>query len=50
LVKVKDWDARTLAESSKGTREVKVKPGKTYLYILTDSGQQLGSVTVKGKR
>jgi len=46
-VKVNDEDAKFVVEKGKGTREVTVQPGNTYLYILSDSNQQLATVTVK---
>jgi hypothetical protein len=49
-VQVEDRDERLLEKSQKGTRQVRVKAGKSYLYTLVDSGEQLDSVTVKGKR
>ena len=30
-------------------RQVSVEPGKTYRYILTDSGQELATTTAKAK-
>jgi hypothetical protein len=49
-VKVDDQDETKIVEQGKGSRQVKVAPGKTYLYILTDSGQRLAIVTVKTNR
>lgn len=46
-VKVNDEDEKFVVEKGKGTREVTVERGKTYLYILSDSGQRLATVTVK---
>jgi hypothetical protein len=48
-VGVNGEDPTFLVEQGKGSRKVTVEPGKTYLYILTDSGQQLSTVTVKAK-
>jgi hypothetical protein len=45
-VKVGDQDEKFVVEQGKGTRQVTVRPGKTYLYILTDSGQRLATVMV----
>jgi hypothetical protein len=49
-VKVNGRDKKFVAGESRGTLQLPVKPGKTYLYILTDSGQQLASVTVKAEQ
>jgi len=49
-VKEDDQDEKFVVEKGKGTRAMTVEPGKTYLYILTDSGQRLATVTVKGKQ
>lgn len=46
-VKVNDQDEKFVVEKGKGTREVTVQPGNTYLYILSDSGERLDTVTVK---
>lgn len=48
-VKVDGADETKIVEQGKGTREVTVEAGKTYQYILTDSGQQLATTTVKAK-
>ena len=48
-VKVDGQDETFVVEQGKGSREVTVEPGRTYLYILTDSGQQLATVTVRAK-
>jgi hypothetical protein len=48
-VKAGDEDEKFVVEKGKGTRQVKVAAGKTYLYILTDSGKRLSTVTVTGK-
>ena len=42
-------DETKVVEQGKGTRQMTVEPGKTYKYILTDAGQQLGTTTVKAK-
>jgi hypothetical protein len=46
-VKVDDADETLIVEQGKGTREVTIEPGKTYLFILTDAGQRLATVTVR---
>jgi hypothetical protein len=46
-VKVDDQDEKFVIEQGKGSRQMVVAPGKTYLYILTDSGTRLATVTVK---
>ena len=48
-VTVDGGDERKIVEQGKGSRQVQVKAGKTYLYILTDSGKRLATTTVKGK-
>ena len=48
-VKVDGGDETKVVEQGKGTRQVTVEPGKTYQYILTDSGQQLATTTAKAK-
>ncbi len=48
-VQVDNGDEEFVVEKGKGTRSVRVERGKTYLYILTDSGQRLATVTVKTK-
>ena len=48
-VKVGDEAETLVVRSGKGSREVTVESGKTYLYILKDSGQQLATETAKGK-
>ena len=48
-VGVDGQDPKFVVEQGKGSRKVTTEPGKTYLYILTDSGQQLATVTVKGQ-
>ena len=48
-VKVDDADETFVVEKGKGSRQMTVERGKTYVYILTDSGQQLATVTVKAK-
>ena len=42
-------DETKVVEQWKGTRQVTVEPGKTYQFILTDSGQQLATTTARGK-
>ena len=49
-VKVDDGDETFVVEQGKGTRQVTVEPGKTYLYILTDAGKRLATVTVKSRQ
>jgi hypothetical protein len=46
-VRVNDEDEKFVIEQGKGSRQMVVEPGKTYLYILTDSGTTLATVTVK---
>ena len=46
-VKVDDQDEKFVVEKGKGTRQVAVESGKTYLYILSDSGERLATVTVR---
>jgi hypothetical protein len=48
-VAVNGQDPTFVVEQGKGSRRVTVERGTTYRYILTDSGKDLGSVTVKGK-
>jgi hypothetical protein len=48
-VKVGDLDEVFVLESGKGRRQIKIEKGKSYLYILTDSGKRLATVTVKSK-
>ena len=48
-VKVDGEDSKFVVEQGKGAKVVKVEAGKTYQYILTDSGQQLATVTVQAK-
>ena len=48
-VKVDGADETFIVEQGKGTREVTVELGKTYLFILTDAGQRLATVTVTVK-
>lgn len=38
-----------VVEQGKGSRRVTVDAGKTYRYVLTDSGQDLATVTVRGQ-
>lgn len=42
-------DATKIVEQGKGSRRVEVESGKTYRFILTDSGKELATVTVKAK-
>jgi hypothetical protein len=49
-VKVDDQDETFVVENGKGSRKVVVEPGKTYLYILTDSGKRLATVTVRANK
>jgi hypothetical protein len=46
-LEVNGHDKKLFTGSSKGRREIMVKPGKSYLYILTDSGQLLATVNVQ---
>jgi hypothetical protein len=46
-VKVNGHEKKLFAQANKGRREVTVQPGKNYLYILTDSGQNLATVIVQ---
>ena len=48
-VKVDADDETFIVEQGKGTRQVTIEPGKTYLFILTDAGQRLATVTVTVK-
>lgn len=45
-VKVDDNDETFVVEQGKGSRRVTIELGKTYLYILTDFGKTLATVTV----
>ena len=49
-MKVDDEDEKFVVEQGKGGRKVTVEAGKTYLYILTDAGKRLATVTVKAKQ
>ena len=49
-VKVDGQDATKILERGKGTLPVVVEPGRTYLYILTDAGTTLATVTVRFQR
>ena len=49
-VKVDDQDETSVVKSGKGTLQVAVVPGKTYVYTLKDKGQVLATVTVKFHR
>jgi len=48
-VKVDGADETKVVEQGKGTRQMTVEAGKTYQYILTDSGQQLATTSVQAK-
>ena len=49
-VQVNNRDEKVVAQQAKGSRQVRVKAGKTYQYTVTDSGQELASVTVSAGR
>jgi len=49
-VKVDDGDETFVVEQGKGSRQVTVEPGRTYLYILSDAGKRLAAVTVKSRQ
>jgi hypothetical protein len=49
-VKVDDQDETSVVKSGKGTLQVAVVPGKTYVYTLKDKGQVIATVTVKFHR
>lgn len=49
-VRVDNEDERKLLEQGRGTLPVVVVPGKTYVYILTDAGTTLATVTVRFPR
>ena len=46
-VKIDGADEKFVVEQGKGTRDVTIEHGKTYVYILTDSGTTLATVTLK---
>jgi len=48
-VKVDDGEETFVVEQAKGTRQVIVEWGRTYLYILSDAGKRLATVTVKSR-
>lgn len=48
-VKVDNQDPTRVVKRGKGYRNVKVEAGKTYLYILSDAGKQLATLTVTAK-
>ena len=48
-VSVDGGEETKVVEQGKGTRQISVESGKTYRYILTDSGQQLATTTVKAR-
>jgi len=49
-VRVDGQDATKVLERGNGTLPVVVEPGKTYIYILTDAGTTLATVTVRFQR
>jgi hypothetical protein len=49
-VKVDDQDETKVVAQGKGTLQVAVVPGKTYVYTLKEKGQVLATVTVKFHR
>ena len=49
-IKVGDGDETFVIEQGKGTLKVDVEKGKTYLYILTDAGKRLATVTVTSRK
>jgi len=49
-VKVDDGDETFVVEQGKGTRQVTIERGKTYLYILADAGKRLATVTVTSRQ
>ena len=49
-VKVDNADETFVVESGKGTRQVTIELGKTYLFKLSDSNELLASVTVTAKQ
>jgi hypothetical protein len=49
-VKAGGDDEKFLVEQGKGTRSVTVERGKNYLFILSDSGQQLAKAVVISKK
>ena len=49
-MKVNDGDETFVVEQAKGSRKVSVQPGRTYLYILTDSNERLATVTVQSRQ
>ena len=48
-VKVDRADETFIVEQGQGTRQATIERGKTYLFILTDAGQRLATVTVTVK-
>ncbi len=48
-VKEGGQDETFVVEQGKGTRRMTVERGKNYLFILTDSGKRLATVTVTAK-
>ena len=49
-VRVDGQDATKVLERGKGSLPVVVEPGRSYLYILTDAGTTLATVTVRFQR
>lgn len=49
-LKVDDEDETKVIEAGKGSLQETILPGKTYLYILTDAGKTLATVTVRFHR
>ena len=49
-VRVDNEDEKKLLEQGRGTLPVTVVPGKTYVYILTDAGTTLATITVRFQR
>ena len=48
-VQVNGGPETPFAKGAKGAREVPVERNKRYVYILTASGQRLGTVTVQAR-
>lgn len=46
-VKVDSQDERKVLEMGKGSLPIVIEPGRTYVYILTDAGTTLATVTVR---
>jgi hypothetical protein len=49
-ISVDGADETFIVEQGKGSREMTVESGKTYLFILTDNGERLATITVTTKR